>query len=696
MAVKWQLKDHEKERKLFNRRLIAAGMTVAFLLAALVLQLINLQVSQYDYFASRADGNRLHSQYVPPARGLIFDRSGELLADNQPIFNVNIVRERIEDLDATLDLLGSLIALTEEEISQFQQRLRRRRVPFSSVPLRFVLSEEEKARLAVNAHRLPGVSIEPQFVRRYPFESLNAHALGYVSEINRAELEEFDDSTRENYGGTNHIGKTGVERTYESLLHGQVGYEVVEKNNRGQVMRRLERTDPVAGRNLTLYLENRLQQVAHDALGENRGAVVAIEPATGGILAMVSKPGFDPNLFVTGISNADYSRLVTDEVNTPLFDRTVNPYPPASTVKPFIGLGGLQHGFTEQDTIIQDPGYFRLPGVSYRWGDYTLRTAIGGGHGETNLQRAIFQSCDTFFYDLGYRMGIDTIHGFLSQFGFGQNFALDIGYARTGVLPSRDWKQRTRNEPWYPGDTINSSIGQGYMWATPLQLATATAIAANKGVVVKPRILAAIDGVPFTPAAIEPVSDIAIDNPDHWRYIEESMTMVVHRPYSDVFRDYGTAYEAIARADRDMAYKLAGKSGSAQVVGIDQSILQSADIDVSDLNKDHALFIAYGPAQHPTIEPQIAVAVFVENGQHGSSVAGPVAKAVVDAYLLDILELDFTGDESSIAPASLSGTQPVSGPELSAAPSPRPFPDFSQSQPHNLLDDLAHDGHRHD
>ena len=385
-----------------------------------------------------------------------------------------------------------------------------------------------------------------------------------------------------------------------------------------------------------------MQLIATEALGEQRGAVVAIDPNTGGILAMVSKPGFDPNLFVTGISNADYSRLITDNVNTPLFDRTVNPYPPASTVKPFIGLGGLQHGFTDQDTVIQDPGYFRLPGVRYRWGDYTLRTAIGRRHGETNLQRAIFQSCDTFFYDLGYRMGIDTIHSFLGQFGFGQNFTLDVGYARTGVLPSREWKQATRNEPWYPGDTINSSIGQGYMWATPLQLATATAIAANKGVVVKPRMLAAVDGEPFEPQDLNPVADVQIDNPDNWRYIEESMTMVVHRPYSQVFRDYGTAYEAIARADREMSYKMAGKSGSAQVVSIAQDILQSEDIDVSDLNKDHALFVAYAPAQHPTIKPQIAVAVFVENGQHGSSVAGPVAKAVIDAYLLDILQIDFT------------------------------------------------------
>jgi penicillin-binding protein 2 len=647
MAGKWQLKDHEAERQLFNRRLLTAGVLIFLLFAALVLKLVNLQIAQYQYFSARADGNRLHSQYVPPARGLIFDRSGELLADNQPIFNLTVVKEQVEDLDTTLDFLRDLIGLTDEDIEQFRARLQRNRVPFSSVPLRYVLSEEDKSRIAVNGHLLPGIAIEPQFVRSYPLANLTAHSVGYVSEINRTELERFSEQERENYGGTNHVGKTSIERTYEDLLHGKVGYEIVEKNNRGQVMRRLDRTDPVAGKNITLHLDSRLQIAAEKALGDFRGAVVAIEPSTGGILAMVSKPGFDPNLFVTGISNKDYSVLVNDQINTPLFDRTTNPYPPGSTVKPFLGLGGLQQGLVDYDFAIEDPGYFRLPGVSYRWGDYTLRTVIGGGHGHTDLQKAIYQSCDTFFYDLGNRMGIDGIHSFLSQFGFGRNFALDIAYARTGVLPSRDWKMATRGEPWYPGDTINSSIGQGYMWATPLQLATAAAIVANKGRVVEPRMLKAVEGNAYEPVIENPVPNVMVEDPDYWRYIQEAMTMVVHRPFSDEFRDYGTAFEAIAMADRKMPYKMAGKSGSAQVVGISQEILASTDFEVSDLNKDHALFISFAPALNPYIEPQIAIAVFVENGEHGSSVAGPIAKAITDAYLLDILQLDFDAMEQA-------------------------------------------------
>ncbi|MCS5580899.1 MAG: penicillin-binding protein 2 [Gammaproteobacteria bacterium] len=641
MVGKWQLKDHEAEKKLFNHRLVVAGVFIVVLFAALILQLVNLQIYQHEYFTARSDGNRMHSQYVPPARGLIFDRSGNLLAENQPIFTLTVVPEQVESFDETLEILNRLIRLTDDDIEQFNSRLQRNRVPFSSVPLRYILDEEEKSKVAVNGHLLPGISIEPQLVRRYPLAGLTAHSVGYVSEINREELDSLSDAEKENYGGTNHRGKTGIERTYEDLLHGTVGYEIVEKNNRGQVMRRLDRTDPVAGKNITLHMDAQLQIAAENALGDFRGAVVAIDPNTGGILAMVSKPAFDPNLFVTGISSKDYDILVKDEVNTPLFDRTTNPYPPGSTIKPFLGLAGLHHEHIDYDFAIEDPGYFRLPGVSYRWGDYTLRTQIGGGHGHTDLMKAIYQSCDTFFYDLGNRMGIDTIHDFMAKFGFGNNFAVDIAYARTGVLPSREWKMASRGEPWYPGDTINSSIGQGYMWATPLQLATAVSIIANEGKVVSPRMLKAVDGELFEPIIENPMPDVMVNDSDYWRYIEDAMTMVVHRPFSDQFRDYGTAYESIAMADREMSYKMAGKSGSAQVVGISQDILSSSDIMVSDLNKDHGLFISFAPAQNSQIAPQIAIAVFVENGEHGSSVAGPIAKQVIDTYLLDILKLDF-------------------------------------------------------
>ena len=640
MTGKWQLKDHEAERQLFNRRLILASGVVLVLFAALIVKMVNLQIVQYEYFSARSDGNRLHSQYVAPARGLIFDRNGKLLADNQPIFNLSVIREQVGDLDVMLENVRNLIHLSDDEIEQFKTRLRRNRVPFSSVPLRFVLSEEDRSAIAVNSHRLPGIAIEPQFVRQYPLGALTAHSVGYVSEINREELDRMDELERENYGGTNHIGKSGIERTYEDLLHGKVGYEIVEKNNRGQVMRELDRTDPVAGKNITLHIDAQLQIVAEKALGDYRGAVVAIEPATGGILAMVSKPGFDPNLFVTGISSKDYKVLVEDTINTPLFDRTTNPYPPGSTIKPFLGMIGLELGLVDYDYAIQDPGYFFLPGSSRRWGDYTLRTAIGGGHGHTNLQKAIYQSCDTFFYDLGNRMGIDDMHTYMSLFGFGQNFALDIAYARTGVMPSREWKQESRGEQWYPGDTINTSIGQGFMWATPLQLATATAIMANQGVVVQPRLLRAVEDEPFQPVFEDAVPDVTVKDADYWRFIQEAMTMVVHRPYNDTFRDYGTAYESIAQNDRNMSYKMAGKSGTAQVVGISQAILRSTDIVVSDLNRDHGLFISFAPALHSEIAPQIAIAVIVENGEHGSSVAGPVAKQIIDEYLLNILQLD--------------------------------------------------------
>ncbi|MGI9250952.1 MAG: penicillin-binding protein 2 [Pseudohongiellaceae bacterium] len=667
MFSKWQLKDHEAERRLFRRRLVILAGLVLFAFVLLVVKLVNLQVYQHEYFSARADGNRLHSQHVSPPRGLIFDRAGRLLADNQPIHNLTLVRERVPDLDASLKFLVNLIDLSEEEIEQFNTRLSRDRVPHSSVPLKFVLSEEERSRIAANSHRLPGFSIEAQFVRHYPMGTLMAHTVGYVSEINREELENMSEQELDNYRGSNHIGKTGVERTYEKLLHGTVGQETVEKNNLGQVMRQLDRIDPRSGRNLTLHLNSQLQMAAERALGEHRGAVVAIEPATGGILAMVSKPGFDPNLFVTGISNAEYGKLVNDNINTPLFDRSTNPFPPGSTIKPFLALGGLHLELVDYESTINDPGYFTLPGVEHRWHDWTFRSEGGGGHGVTNLRRAIYQSCDTFFYDLGNRMGIDLMNEFLSHFGFGQNFALDMGYARTGVLPSRDWKEEAHGEPWYPGDTINASIGQGYTWVTPLQLATAMAIVANKGRVVQPRLLMAVDGTPYAPygssPALSPPSaasysfpppslpehqlpeDIVLRDADYWDYIEQAMTDVVHRPFTRNFRDYGGAYPYTAMLDEDMPYKMAGKTGTAQVVGISQNINDSDDIQITDLHEDHALFIGYAPVENPQMKPQIALAVFVENGGGGATVASPIAKEIIDTYLLEILATNFAALE---------------------------------------------------
>ena len=657
MSGKWQLRDHEAESDLFKRRLKVAVAVVAALFCLLVYKLADLQVRQYEYFAARADGNRLHSQYVSPRRGLIFDRDGVSLADNQPIHNLSVVRERVPDMQGSLEFLGSLIDLSAEDLNQFRRRSRRERVPYSSVPLKFVLSEEERSRIAVNSHRLPGFAIEAQFVRHYPQAGLMAHVLGYVSEINREELQRMDAARRENYGGSNHIGKTGVERSYENLLHGRVGYETVEKNNRGQIMRRLDRTDPVAGRDLTLHLHSGLQRAAAEALGERRGAVVAIDPASGGILAMLSKPGFDPNLFVTGISDADFGELVNDHINTPLFDRSTNPFPPGSTLKPFVGLAGLQLGLIDYETTVDDPGYFQLPGIERRWHDWTYRTERGGGHGKTDLRRAIYQSCDTYFYHLGHGMGIERMHGFLSLFGFGRNFALDVGHARTGVLPSAEWKLRARGELWYPGDTVNAAIGQGHTWMTPLQLATAVAVIANRGRVVRPRLLKAVGGdeslseqslsdqnlsnQSLAASDSAEIPDILLRDPEYWRYMEQAMVDVVHRAYTNRDRDYGGAYEYVAMQDTAMPYLMAGKTGTAQVVGISQEISDSEAIEVAELHQDHALFIAYAPAQNPHIPPQIALAVLVQNGGSGAAVAAPIAKRIIDAYLLDILGIDF-------------------------------------------------------
>ncbi len=616
------LKDHSLERRIFLSRLLVGGIITILLMAMLVLRLVYLQVYQHEYFSTISDNNRIYSQAIVPTRGLIYDRNGVLLADNKPSYNLTVVRENVPSMDASLQLIQSLIALSDEDIEKYQLRQRRRNVPFSSVPLAYDLSEEEIARLAVNQFRLPGFQVEAQLVRDYPMGEPIAHAVGYLSSITEQELRTVN---AENYEGTHQIGKSGVEKFYESVLHGQVGYETVEKNARGQIMKVLDRSDPIPGEDLVLHLDSRLQLAAWDALGDFRGGIVALDVNTGGVLAMVSKPAFDPNLFVGGISQREYEAL-NDRVRTPLFNRALAKYAPGSTVKPFIGLAGLDFAVRTREYQVSDPGYFHLPGDSRTYHDWTW-WLTESGHDQVNLAKAIYQSCDIYFWDLAVDLGIDRMSQFMGRFGFGQNTSVDIPQASAGTLPSREWKMENLGQPWYPGETLNSAIGQGYTEVTPLQLATATMVMANKGQWHQPIMLRqlGLDGEPIQhPSAIENVN---LHNPDDWNFIHQAMQDVVHKGTGG-FRNTGSAYYYIAR-EGNMAYHMAGKSGTAQVVGMPADFDNNAEIE--ERFRDHALFIAFAPVENP----QIAVAVFVEHGEGGSSVAGPIAKEVLDAYLLD-------------------------------------------------------------
>jgi len=622
MSDRYTFKDHAFERQLFLSRLLVGAAIALIFIAALVARLVYLQVSQHEYYSTKSDNYRIHVQPVPPTRGRIYDRNGVLLADNKPSYTLTLVRENAGDLDRSLELLHELIGFSAEDEEKFRARLRQRAVPFSSVPLRFNLSEEEIASIAVNQFQLPGINVEAQLVRYYPQGELMAHAIGYVAAISEEELETVDPV---NYRGTQQIGKLGVERFYEQSLHGTVGYETVEKNARGQIMKVLSRKDPVPGKDLVLHLDAKLQQAAVEALGDFRGGIVALDPETGGVLAMVSKPSFDPNLFVGGISHADYAKL-HDPVQTPLFNRALGKYSPGSTIKPFIGLAALDTGLRTREYTVRDPGYFRLDNHSHVYHDWTWWTNKSG-HDIVNLSKAIYQSCDIYFYDLATDMSIDTMHDFLFRFGFGRNTSIDIPQASAGTLPSSSWKRDTMGQPWYPGETLNSSIGQGYTLTTPLQLATATMLIANKGQWNQPALLKSLglDAPDIEHGSYLP--DIKLKNEDDWNFMNDAMASVVHRRGS--YRDNGTAYSYIGGSRNPPLYQMAGKSGTAQVVNM--SADHDKNAEVPERFRDHALFISFAPAD----DPKIALAVFVEHGEGGSGVAGPISRQIIDAWLLD-------------------------------------------------------------
>ena len=603
------LKDHESEKRLVNKRLIACAALVLAISCALIGRMYFLQVTEFAYNSTVSENNRVHVLPIPPERGFIYDRNGVLLADNQPSFNMTITRERAADTAKVLDTLFGILHLPDEDHALFAKAMKQARHPFDPSTLLYDLSEEQIALLAVNQFRLPGIDVEAQFVRHYPQGDHFAHSVGYVGRINEKEAKQLD-STQ--YRGTQSIGKTGIERFYEHELHGKVGFEEVETNAQGRVMRVLRHTDAVAGKNIVLSLDIKLQEAAEAALGDRRGSIIALDPKTGEVLAMVSKPSFDPNLFVTGISTRDYSGL-RDSIDKPLFNRALRGlYAPGSTIKPEVAIAGLDSGVISASTRVFDPGYFQLPNVEHKYRNWNH-----SGDGWVDLNAAIMRSNDTYFYDLASKLGIDRMHDYMAEFGLGQKVSLDMFEESPGLMPSREWKRITRRQTWFPGETVILGIGQGYMQVTPLQLAQATALIANKGVWNRPHLARTIDGTP--PVDEHPIANIVLHDPREWEQVNHAMQLVMHDP------------RGIARASAQGAqYRIAGKSGTAQVVAIKQGERYNR-LKTAERNRDNALFVGFAPAE----DPQIVISVMIENGEAGGRVAGPVVRKVMDAWLLD-------------------------------------------------------------
>ena len=602
------LRDTRREWMINRSRLIVAVLAIIVVLGVLVYRYYSLQIVQHDDFMTQSDRNRIRVEVIPPTRGQILDRKERLLAANKPTFVIGVVRERSEDPAALVDTLTERLSLSDRELRAFQERSERRR-PFEAVPIKLGLDDAALATVAVDLHQLPGVVVDAKLTRDYPYGEALSHVLGYVGRVSAEDLFELD---AERYRGTLHTGKVGLEKRYEPLLHGKPGYQHVETNAHGRVLRVLEKQAPVPGKNLRLYLDLDLQREAVAALGDQRGAVVALDPLTGGVLAMVSNPSYDPNLFVEGISYSDYAEL-RGSLDTPLLNRAVQgQYPPGSTVKPLISLGALAGDFITPDTEIRDPGWYQLPGDDRRYRDWTLRVR-GTGHAETvDLRMAIAESCDTYYYDLAHRMGIDAMAEMLQPFGLGQRTGIDIPGEQDGILPSTDWKLAALGEPWYPGETISAGIGQGYMLTTPLQLAQAAMVLANKGESFVPSVVHRVDDL--TVGGVQRPS-IPMDEAD-WQAVVVGMVDVVHSPR-------GTA----AGISRGIGYQIAGKTGTTQVVSIAQDAIYDADA-ISERNRNHGLFIAFAPVENP----RIVVAVIAENGG-GSRAASPVARRIMDAWL---------------------------------------------------------------
>lgn len=618
------IKDHHREKRLFAGRILLASIFCLILVGLVVARLVQLQVVDYEHFAERSKGNRVRIEPLPPNRGLIFDRKGRVLAQNLPAYQLELIPEQVPDVEETLERLARLNLIKREDIPRFVE-MSRSGPRFKAVTLRFRLSDDEISHFAVQRPRFPGVDFRPRLVRHYPHGELAAHAVGYVGALSTDDLARVDAA---DYAGTAHTGKTGVEFYNEEQLHGATGFRQIVTNARGRqvpagsrglAQTLLESDVPEPGGNLHLSLDLDLQRVATEGLEGRRGSVVAIDPTNGEILALVSSPSFDPNAFALGMSTSEYNALRLNR-DQPLFNRAVRgSYPPGSTIKPMLALAALETGATNLTRRTFCRGFYTLPGSTHRYRDWRPE-----GHGEMDLHDAINQSCDVYFYEISREIGIEAMHHYLDQFGLGQRTGIDMLGEAPGLVPSREWKRQAfsdrANQVWFPGETVIASIGQGYMLATPLQLAHSTATLAMRGEGYRPHLVAAFEN-PISgardlvrPEALPPV---AIDNEFYWDSVLAAMNAVMQS-------ETGTARATGLGAP----YRMAGKSGTAQVFSVAQEE-EYDENEVAERLRDHALFIAFAPLE----EPRIAVAVIVENGQSGSRVAAPIARRLMDQYL---------------------------------------------------------------
>ena len=606
-----EFRDSQREQQRFKVRLAILTFLVVALFGVLLARFVHLQVLQHGHYHTLAEANRISVVPATPGRGVITDRNGLVLAHNYTAHTLEITPGKTGDVDATIERLAEIVEITPRDRRRFRQLLEESK-SFESLPLRSRLSDEEIARFAAHRYRFPGVEIKARLFRQYPQGELFSHVIGYIGRINQKELDRLDESGElANYRGTGFIGKMGLEQSYERVLHGTTGVEQVEIDSAGRAVRMLSRTPPTSGSNLVLKLDAGLQALAFKALGNRRGALVAMDPRDGGVLALVSTPGFDPNLFVDGIDPQSWNEL-RNSPDRPMLNRALaGTYPPGSTFKPFMALAALTFGKRTPQQGISDPGYFWM-------GNHQFRDDVVGGHGWVDMYKSIVVSCDTYYYVLANDLGIDAIAKFMSQLGFGSRSGIDVSGEYAGTLPSREWKKKRFNRDWFAGETVSVAIGQGYNAYTPLQMASATATLANDGVMYRPHVVDFIEDVRTkarTPVEPQPLRTLDW-SPEHIAIIKKAMVGV---------NKEGTSAAVFVGA----GYTSGGKTGTSQVIAIKQGE-KYIESRVQERFRDHALFIAYAPAENP----QIALAVIVENAGFGAKAAAPIARQVLDYFML--------------------------------------------------------------